>query len=73
MVRDNRSESERGRRAGFDPASGEVHGSGASAGGGAPGEDYDSDSMAGDGAEPEGGPRPADRATPRPTDRDEGK
>lgn len=38
-----------GRRASFDPKTGEVHGSGAGAGGGNPGEDYDSDPAAGDG------------------------
>ena len=52
---------ESGRPAGFDPASGEVHGSGSGAGGGNPGEDHDDDPMAGSGAEPAGGPRPADR------------
>src|ERR1700710_1322444 len=40
---------EAGRRAFFDPQTGEVHGSGAGAGGGNPGEDYDSDPAAGDG------------------------
>lgn len=40
---------EAGRRAFFDPRTGEVHGSGAGAGGGNPGEDYDSDPAAGDG------------------------
>lgn len=38
-----------GRRASFDPQTGEVHGSGSSAGGGNPGEDFDSDSAGGDG------------------------
>ncbi|THD37303.1 MAG: hypothetical protein E7773_04550 [Sphingomonas sp.] len=38
-----------GRRAFFDPRTGEVRGSGAGAGGGNPGEDYDSDAAAGDG------------------------
>lgn len=38
-----------GRRAFFDPKTGEVHGSGTGAGGGNPGEDYDSDPAAGDG------------------------
>ena len=37
------------RRASFDPETGEVRGSGASAGGGNPGEDFDSDSTSGDG------------------------
>jgi hypothetical protein len=36
------------------PANGEVHGSGAGAGGGNPGEDYDSDRAAGDGTLPTG-------------------
>ena len=40
---------ENGRRAFFDPETGEVHGSGAGAGGGNPGEDFDSDPQAGDG------------------------
>src|SRR4028118_1364778 len=83
-------ESERGKRASFDPRSGEVHGSGSGAGGeghpteaydkdasgrpgggeahgggsgagggGKPNEDYDKDPMAGAGAEPGKGPRPA--------------
>lgn len=66
--------SERGERASFNPKSGEVHGSGSGAGGGGnPREDYDSDPMAGAGAEPEGGPRSADKAAPRPIDKDEGK
>jgi hypothetical protein len=43
----NRERSERGKRAPFDPATGEVSGSGAGAGGGKPGEDYDSDPQAG--------------------------
>jgi hypothetical protein len=47
---------ESGKPASFDPVSGEVHGSGSGAGGGNPGEDHDQDSMAGSGAEPEGGP-----------------
>ena len=51
---------ERGRPAGFDPKSGEVHGSGSGAGGGNPGEDYDQDPMAGAGAEPPHGPRSKD-------------
>ena len=54
--------SERGRRASFDRKSGEVHGSGSGAGGeGNPDEDYDMDPVAGAGAEPAGGPRPAER------------
>jgi len=40
---------EAGRRAYFDPETGEVHGSGMGAGGGSPGEDYDSDPATGDG------------------------
>lgn len=40
---------ENGRRASFDPATGAVHGSGSGAGGGNPGEDFESDSAAGDG------------------------
>lgn len=39
-----------GRRASFDPVTGEVRGSGAGAGGGNPGEDMESDGAAGDGA-----------------------
>ena len=38
-----------GRRASFDPHTGEVHGSGSGAGGGHRGEDFDSDSASGDG------------------------
>ena len=67
------SDSERGKPAGFDRRSGEVHGSGADAGGGGQGrEDYDQDSMAGSGQEPPHGARPADRAMERPVDPDEG-
>lgn len=40
---------EDGHRAYFDPATGEVHGSGVGAGGGVEGEDYDSDPQNGDG------------------------
>ncbi|USU06023.1 hypothetical protein NF699_04900 [Sphingomonadaceae bacterium OTU29LAMAA1] len=40
---------ENGRRASFDPKTGAVHGSGSSAGGGNPGEDFASDAAAGDG------------------------
>lgn len=65
--------SERGKRASFDPVSGEVHGSGSGAGGnGNPQEDYDPDPMAGGGREPTGGPRPEDEASDRPINRDEG-
>jgi hypothetical protein len=63
---------ESGKPAGFDPVSGEVLGSGSGAGGGNPGEDHDSDPMAGSCAEPEGGPRPAEDSTRRPIDADEG-
>ena len=38
-----------GRRASIDEATGEVHGSGAGAGGGQPGEDFDQDAENGDG------------------------
>jgi hypothetical protein len=40
---------ENGRRASFDPATGEVHGSGSGAGGGNPGEDFEDDRSGGDG------------------------
>lgn len=40
---------DRGKRAGFDPETGEVSGSGAGAGGGNQGEDYDDDGAAGGG------------------------
>ena len=40
---------ENGKRASFDPRTGEVHGSGTGAGGGHRGEDFDSDSQSGDG------------------------
>lgn len=40
---------ENGRRASFDPVTGAVHGSGSSAGGGNPGEDFASDSAGGAG------------------------
>ena len=63
--------SERGRRATFDPRSGEVHGSGSGSGGeGNPGEDYDKE--AGAGAEPMKGPRRAGKAAERAIDPDEG-
>lgn len=66
-------ESERGKRASFDPKSGEVHGSGSGAGGGGnPREDYDSDPMAAAGQEPPHDARPIDRAVQRPIDPDEG-
>jgi hypothetical protein len=63
---------ERGRPAGFDPRSGEVHGSGAGAGGNNPAEDYDDDPISGGGREPVGGPRPRTDAIDRPIDPDEG-
>ena len=64
---------ERGKRATFDPQSGEVHGSGSGAGGsGNRNEDYDSDPMAGSGTPHQGGPRPEDEAIERPIDEDEG-
>ena len=67
------TDSERGRRASFDRRTGEVRGSGSGAGGeGNPNEDYDKDPMAGAGAEPLKGPRPAAEAARRPIDRDEG-
>ena len=66
-------ESERGKRASFDPQTGEVHGSGSGAGGeGNPSEDHDQDPMAGAGAEPLKGPRPEGDAARRPVDPDEG-
>lgn len=46
---------ENGRRASFDPATGAVHGSGSGAGGGQPGEDFDSDAAGGDGYPVTGG------------------
>jgi len=64
---------ESGKPAGFDPVSGEVRGSGSGAGGGNPGEDHDQDPMAGSGAEPVGGPRPAGDSAKRPIDPDEGR
>ena len=69
----SRSESQRGKRASFDPRTGEVRGSGSGAGGeGNPDEDYDKDPMAGSGAEPLKGPRPEGEAARRPIDPDEG-
>jgi hypothetical protein len=66
-------DSERGKRASFDRRTGEVHGAGSGAGGeGHPGEDYDQDPMAGSGAEPLKGPRPASGAAGRAVDPDEG-
>ena len=44
----DKSDDQRGERAGFDPNSGSVFGSGSNAGaGGTPGEDYDSDTAGG--------------------------
>ncbi len=64
---------ERGKRASFDPDSGEVHGSGSGAGGGGnPDEDHDQDPMAGAGRDLPGGPRPAEKRIERPIDPDEG-
>ena len=64
---------ERGKRASFDRATGEVHGSGAGAGANAnPGEDYDNDSIAGDGDDQIGGPWPRSAGNDRPTTSDEG-
>lgn len=61
-----------GRRASIDPATGEVHGSGTGAGGGQPGEDFDSDAATGDGYPITGGEgepgRPGDLG-PAPTGR----
>ncbi|MEA3039403.1 MAG: hypothetical protein QOE79_1916 [Sphingomonadales bacterium] len=66
-------DSERGKRASFDPGTGEVHGSGSGAGGsGNPAEDYDEDPISGGGDLPLGGPRPAARGADRPIDPDEG-
>ncbi|MDB5693946.1 MAG: hypothetical protein JWO81_3009 [Alphaproteobacteria bacterium] len=63
---------ERGKPAGFDRRSGEVHGSGAGAGGNNPAEDYDDDPISGGGREPIGGPRPRGEAVDRPIDPGEG-
>jgi len=49
QIADSDDRPDAGRRASFDPKTGEVRGSGAGAGGGNPGEDYDSDPAAGDG------------------------
>ena len=65
--------SERGKRASFNPKTGEVHGSGSGNGsGGNPDEDYDGDPMAGAGADPMGAPRPADEAKQGKSDRLDG-
>jgi hypothetical protein len=64
---------ERGKRASFDPQSGEVHGSGSGAGGGGnPREDFDSDSAAGASQEPPHRARERSDAVDRPIDPDEG-
>ena len=71
--RSGAEESERGKPAGFDPVSGEVHGSGLGAGANAGSrEDYDDDPMSGGGDDQIGGPRPRDRGVDRPIDPDEG-
>ena len=48
---DRRDPTERGRRASFDPATGEVRGSGSGAGGGKAGEDYADPVVGSDGGE----------------------
>src|SRR4051812_32310412 len=59
----NAEDSEPGKHASVDRATGEVHGSGSGAGGnGNPAEDYDDDPIAGGGPDPIGGPRPAEDA-----------
>ncbi len=64
---------EHGKRATYDPKSGEVHGSGSGAGGGGnPREDHDGDPMAGAGRAPQGDARPIEEAVQRPIDPDEG-
>jgi hypothetical protein len=64
---------EHGKRATFDPKSGEVHGSGSGAGGGGnPREDHDGDPMAGAGQEPVGDARRIEEKVSRPVDPDEG-
>ena len=66
-------ETERGKRASYDPVSGEVHGSGSGAGGGGnPGEDHDADPMAGGGKDDPGAARPEGKSIDRPIDPDEG-
>jgi len=52
MMTKEQQESERGKRATFDPKTGAVHGSGSGAGGGGnAAEDYDQDPMAGAGGD----------------------
>ena len=64
---------ERGKRATYDPVTGEVGGSGSGAGGGGNyDEDYDGDAMAGARLPPAGAPRPAAEGADRPIDPDEG-
>lgn len=63
---DDRLPPDNGRRAFFDEKTGAVHGSGAGAGGGNPGEDFASDSAAGDGF-------PQTGRGSRPNAEDEGK
>ena len=70
--RDRVDREEHGKRASFDPKSGEVHGSGSNAGGGGTrSEDYDTDPHGGGGPKPHGA-RPIDKAVERPIDPDEG-
>jgi len=70
---DKPEQSERGKRAGFDPRSGEVHGSGSGTGANSGSdEDYDGEPMAGGGSDAVGGPRAEDEAIHRPIDPDEG-
>jgi hypothetical protein len=59
---DDRLPPDNGQRAYFDEKTGQVHGSGAGAGGGNPGEDFASDAAAGDGFPQTGrGSRPHDK------------
>ena len=55
---------EAGKHAHVDPKTGEVHGSGASAGGGNAGEDYDDDTTGGGGDLPQMGVGDTDRTVP---------
>lgn len=61
-------DTERGRRASFDPRTGEVHGSGSGAGGNVNrAEDYDTKAdQGGGGIKATGGPKPIDQAEQRP-------
>lgn len=63
-------EQDRGRRPHID-RSGEVHGSGAGAGGGNPGEDFDDDPISGGGDQPYYGSKPRAEGE-RPKDRHQG-